>query len=155
MGSHRGLSCLLRCALMVFQAPNELRIEVARAGRSVCTPSVPHDGGNADWDTADALRVSLHMFKSDTFDDDGAFAQKNMLIRLKDGVAGRTLGAARLDLSCFFNNATTQVEVELLLNKMDAQQQTESTTWSWFKSGNVPLNECAMTDLWLRVGGAP
>ena len=63
-----------------------------------------------------------------------------MLLRLKDGVAGGTLGAARLDLSTYFAQSVSQVEVVLDLHKLDntqqgTEQQTASSSWSFFKTG--------------------
>ena len=67
-------------------------LEIARAGRSVQTPMKEYEKCNADWvwkwDEADALRIAVHMFFADSYEEDNTYMPKNILLRIKDASTG-------------------------------------------------------------------
>jgi len=125
----------------IEKAPEQIRLEISRAGRSVQSPmvklgevDVEHIEGKewgCIWDPTDALRVAMHMFFSDSYENDGTYMQKNILLTLKDAGTGTTFAAARLDLSMFFTRDVNQQLLELDLFEIDPDQDS----MRWLKSG--------------------
>jgi len=119
------------------KAPKQLRLEIARAGRSVQTP-MRDIGGESGWDCAweesDALRVAVHMFFADSYQQDGTYMQKNILLRLKDATTGATFAAARLDLSTYFTAHVQSRLLELDLFAIDDDDDAIGAS-RWLKSG--------------------